>query len=235
MRNQDSAKWDKGKTHMFCENGIEDRSGSKFWCSVKIRDEWDAEVIPMRKKKRRLLLGNIEQARERSVISNQKSELNAFEPSMGSSESKSENPTSPFLRGVNITICVPQHQLRTRSATFWHCGKDSKLGIIGSVNIRLGDTINATEAKATKSNKTCLSFWLLAIVVILYGLALFLYNCSLIYFKGMVNRWVCNHAERIAQAYPSNLIPVALISCCDKFKAPMAIMGADDIPTVVTF
>nr|GEW04356.1 putative zinc finger, CCHC-type [Tanacetum cinerariifolium] len=52
---------------------------------------------------------------------------------------------------------------------------------------------------------------------------------------GTVNHWVCNHAERIAQAYPSTLIPVALISCCDKFEAPMAIMGDDDIPTVVTF
>ncbi|GJX55183.1 hypothetical protein Tco_0285080 [Tanacetum coccineum] len=50
-----------------------------------------------------------------------------------------------------------------------------------------------------------------------------------------VNRLVCNHAECIAQAYLSTLIVVALISGCDKFEAPMVIMGDDHIPTVVSF
>nr|GEW91306.1 hypothetical protein [Tanacetum cinerariifolium] len=107
----------------------------------------------------------------------------------------------------------------------WGDRKDSKLRIIGSVNIRFGDTINVTSAKAAESNKTCLSFRLLATAVILYDFPRI----------GTVNCWVCNHVERIAQAYPSTLIPVALILCCDKFEALMAIMGADDIPTVVTF
>ncbi|GJV89376.1 hypothetical protein Tco_1533314 [Tanacetum coccineum] len=41
-----------------------------YGCSVKINDGCDAEEIPMRNKKRRLLLGNIEQERERVRYTN---------------------------------------------------------------------------------------------------------------------------------------------------------------------